>query len=177
MNETINTILTRRSIRAYKPEQIRDEELDAILKAGMYAPSAVNQQSWHFTVVQNKDMLKRIDSICKAVFKRQGDENFSVIYNAPTLIIVSGNENAVAPQLDGALAIENMFLAAESLGIGSCWINAVRSLPETSEGRALKKELGIPAGYIIVGSGAFGYKNIKQPSPAPRKEGLVNIIR
>jgi nitroreductase len=186
MNETIKSILSRRSIRKYKDEQISDEELQAIIEAGKFAPSAMNQQSWHFTVIQNKEVLQRINNTCKAAFSKSGNknfeeraksENFSIFYNAPTFIVVSGDQKAIAPQNDGSLALGNMFNAAESLGIGSCWIHALNFVFTTEEGQSLKKDLGIPEGYIPIGSGAFGYKGMEQPSPAPRKEGTVNIIK
>lgn len=186
MNETLKSILNRRSIRKYQEKQITDEELQAILEAGKFAPSAMNQQSWHFTVVQNKKMLQKINQACRTAFSKSGNknfeerakaENFHIFYNAPTFIIVSGDEKAIAPQNDGSLALGNMLLAAESLEIGSCWIHAMNFLFSTEEGKLLKKELGIPEGYVPVGSGAFGYKDGKSPSPALRKEGIINIIR
>lgn len=186
MNETLKTLLNRRSIRKYEQEQIKDEELQAILEAGKYAPSAMNQQPWHFTVVQNKEVLQRINEACKAAFAKSGNkhfeerakaENFAIFYNAPTLIIVSGDQKAIAPQNDGSLALGNMLIAAESLGIGSCWIHAINFLFSTEEGQSFKQELGIPEGYAPVGSGAFGYKAAAHPSPAPRKEGTVTIIK
>ncbi|HEY5586107.1 MAG TPA: nitroreductase family protein [Ruminiclostridium sp.] len=187
MNETLKTILTRRSIRKYEEKQIKDEELQNILEAGKFAPSAMNQQSWHFTVIQNKEMLQNLNETCKTAFMKSGNkgfedmaksENFSIFYNAPTFIIVSGDQKAIAPQCDGSLAIENMFIAAESLAIGSCWIHAMSFLFSTQEGKTLLKDLGIPEGYVPVGSGAFGYKGVEQqPSPAPRKESTVNIIK
>jgi nitroreductase len=185
MNETLKTILNRRSIRKFEQEKIKENELQAILEAGKFAPSAMNQQSWHFTVVQNKELLQKIDEACRTAFIKSGNksfeerakaENFSIFYNAPTFIIVTADEKAIAPQNDGSLALGNMFLAAESLGIGSCWIHAINFLFSTEEGKALKKELGIPAGYAPVGSGAFGYKAVEAPSPAPRRDGTVSII-
>lgn len=185
MNETLKSIFDRRSIRQYKEEQIREEELKTILEAGKFAPSAMNQQSWHFTVVRNKAMLEKINTLCKTAFLKSGNErfkeraqaeNFSPFHNAPTFIIVSGDENAIAPQNDGSLALGNMFLAAHSLGIGSCWIHAMNYIFSTEEGKALKKELGILEGYVSVGAGAFGYPAAQAPAPAPRKEGTVNII-
>jgi nitroreductase len=186
MNETLKTILSRRSIRRYNQEQITEEELKTILEAGSFAPSAMNQQSWHFTVVQNSEKLKKINEASKAVLSRMGSgpavdrmkiENFSVFYSAPTLIIVTGDSKAIAPQNDGSLALGNMLLAAESLGVGSCWIHALSHVFNSQEGKALKLELGIPEAYDFVGSGAFGYKAMEQPSPSPRKEGAVNFAR
>lgn len=118
MNETMYTILSRRSIRRYQQEQLKNEALEKILEAGKFAPSGVNQQSWHFTIVQNTEMLERINEGCKKLLQRS-DSNFSVFYNAPTLIIVSGDSKAITPQYDCTLALGTMFLAAASLGIGS----------------------------------------------------------
>jgi len=185
MNETIRTIFNRRSIRAYKQEQIKDEDLQIILKAGLFAPSAMNQQSWYFTVVQNKETLQKINQTVKGNFLKSGNkrfekmarsDNFNVFYNAPTLIIVSGDEKAIAPQCDCALAMENIFLAASSIGIGSCWIHAITQLSNTEEGNTLISVLGIPQGNKIFASGAFGYAAVEAPAAAPRKENTVHII-
>ena len=186
MNETISTILTRRSFRAYKQDQIADDDLQLILKAGMYAPSAMNQQPWHFTVVQNRETLQKISqtirgNLLKSGVKRFEDmaksENFNVLYSAPTLIIVSGDEKAIAPQCDCTLAMGNMFLAASSVGIGSCWIHALTQLSATEEGAALSKALGIPQGHKIFASGVFGYAAAGTPNAAPRKEDTVTILK
>lgn len=186
MNETLKSILSRRSIRNYKREQIRDEEVQAILDAGKFAPSAVNQQSWHFTVIQSEEMLRKLTQFGRAAFlksdnkifaERAKAEDFCFFYNAPTFIIVSCDEKSIAPQNDGSLALGNMFIAAHSLGIGSCWIHAMNFFFSTAEGKKLKKELGVPEGYIAVGSGAFGYMKEKAPDPAPRKENTVNFIK
>jgi len=186
MSETIKTLLSRRSIRTYKPEQIKEEELQTILQAGQYAPSARNEQSWHFTVVQNPEVLEKISAIGKAAFEKSGNEflrerakaeNFSLFYHAPTYIIVSGENSAIAPEADGALALGNLFLAAEALGIGSVWIHAVNFLKDTEEGKVLFKELCIPEGYTPIGSGAFGYNAGEKPEAAPRREGTITYIK
>jgi nitroreductase len=186
VNETLKTILNRRSFRAYKPEQIKDEELQTILDAGSYAPSGGNTQPWHFTVIQKSDVLQKINATCREAMLKSGNktfeerakaENFSIFYHAPTLIVVSGDEKAITPQYDCALALGNMFLAAESIGVGSCWIHALSMLLNADAGKALSKELDIPEGYKVHGSGAFGYKTTEHPSPAPRKEGAVTIIK
>jgi nitroreductase len=184
MNEGLNIILNRRSIRAYKQEQIKEEELQTIIEAGKFAPSANNEQCWHFTIIQNKDILIRINNACREIMmkspnkmfaERAKSEDFSVFYNAPTLFIISADEKAVAPQVDSALAMQNAFLAAEALGIGSCWIHAVVNFLNSEAGKALKQELQIPEGFTVYASSAFGYKAM-EASPAPRKEGTVTII-
>ncbi|ODA40445.1 nitroreductase family protein [Desulfosporosinus sp. BG] len=185
MNETISTILSRRSIRAYKQEQIKDADLQLILKAGMYAPSAMNQQSWHFTVVQDKDTIQKINQTLRGIFLKSGNkrfeemaksDKFNAFYNAPTWIIISGDEKAIAPQCDCTLAMGNLFLAASSIGIGSCWIHALTHLSNSEEGKALMNALGIPQGYKIFTSGVFGYAAVETPTAAPRKENTVTII-
>jgi nitroreductase len=185
MNETMKTILNRRSIRAYQQQQIKDEELQAILDAGRFAPSAINEQPWHFTVVQSKEMLNKINEACRTAILKSGnarfserakDENFSIFYNAPTLIIVSGDEKTIAPKIDCALAMENMFLAAESMSIGSCWINAVINLLQAPEAEALKKALGIPDTHVVYSAGSFGYKAM-EATAADRKENTITIIK
>jgi nitroreductase len=181
MNETIKSILNRRSHRDYKIEQIKKEDLENILKAGKYAPSGMNKQPWHFTVIQDKDMLKRINEACKkdmlkseipAMKSWAKDEKFNAFYNAQTLIIVSGDDNVITVQFDCALAIGNMLVAAESLGIGSCWIHT----PSMIADKEFLNILGIPDGYKIYGSAIFGYSN-KKPEAPIRKEDIVNIVK
>lgn len=175
MNEVLKTILSRRSIRRYEERQLKEQDLQEILKAGSFAPSAMNQQSWHFTVIQNRAV---IDSIAAAAGKAlDRGEPFAPFYNAPTLIVAFGQEGAISPVSDASLALENMFLAAASLGAGSCWINCVIDFFEkTQEGKAMRKTLGIPDGYRCVGSGIFGYP-AEQPAAKPRREGTIHYIR
>lgn len=177
MNETLKTIMNRRSIRSYTEKQVENEDLKQIIDAGLYAPSAMNQQSWHFTVIQNKDIINKMNEICKVIIQQTSKPDLNLFYNAPTVILVSGEEKAIAPENDCSLAMENMFIAAASLGIGSCWVHSVRRLSSTPEGQKLLKEIGIPAGYSIVGSGIFGYPASGSPTPSQRKDSTVNIIK
>ena len=185
MNEVIKAITERRSHRVYLSEQLKEEHLSAILKAGAFAPSGMNAQPWRFTVVQNKELLGKVNAACKKVMLASGIERLiasaknpdsSAFYAAPALIIVSADKSAVTPVEDCAIALGYMFVAAESLGIGSCWINAVKGALESPEGKALKNELQIPESFKVYCSGAFGYKSAK-PSAAPRKEGIVSILK
>lgn len=177
MNEMMETILNRRSVRSFKKDQIKDEELEQILQAGKFAPSGMNKQPWHFTAVQNAEMLNKINDGCKMAIQKTDDKNFSAFYNAPTLIILSGDEKAITSQYDCSAALENMFLAAESLGIGSCWIFSVQASLNAESRKDLKKALGIPEGYKVICAGAFGYNASEPSSPAPRRDNTVNIIR
>ena len=187
MNETLTTILKRRSIRQYQPDQIKEEELQSILEAGKFAPSGMGCQAWHFTAVQNPDALKLINRFAREFMLHCGNpeleekakpEDFSALYNAPTLIIISGEEKTRTSQYNCAFALSNMFLAAKSLGIGSCFIFAAgASLNDNEEGKAVMKALGVPDGYRVYAAGAFGYPAGELPEAAPRKEGTVNIVK
>lgn len=185
MNETLNSIRNRRCIRSYKEEQVKDSDLEAVLEAGKYAPSAVNQQSWHFTVIQNKEVLRRMEQEIKVQFAKSpnprfqqmaSDENFRVMYNAPTVILVSGDEKAIAPNADCAAAMENMMLAAESLNLATCWVNMSINLFSGEKSQEWRRELGIPEGYKPFYSLTLGHRAEGDVAAAPRREGTVNYI-
>ncbi len=169
MNETIKTLLERRSIRKFKPEQIREDELNAILEAGMYAPSGANQQSALFVVVQDKETLRKLSVMNAAVWGKDIDP----YYGAPTVILVFADRSKVTPVEDASLALGNMFNAAASLGIGSCWIHRVRQMFETGEGKDLLRKWGVIGDYVGVGSCILGYPDCEHPKAAPRKDNFV----
>jgi nitroreductase len=186
MNETLQIIRNRRSMRAFKPEQIKEEELNEILQAAIYAPSATNQQSWHFTVIQNKELIDKLSEDFKEAARKSGNdylmkvgenEKFHVFYNAPTVILVSGDETKRSAPVDCAAAVENMLLAAESMDIGSCWVGFIANLLNSEEGKHYLKELGIPEGYRQIHSVALGYKKVNRTAAPARKENTVNYIR
>lgn len=187
MNETISTILERRSIRVYKPDQVDEGSLELILEAGRYAPSAMNQQSWHFTVIRERSLLEKLEASCKTVFLESDVEalrqvasrdDFSVFYHAPMLVIATGDTNALAPQYDCTLAMQNMMLAAASLDIGSCWMHSIMMFHATEKGKAVFRDLGIvfPERHQPYAAAVFGYSAVPLPEPAPRKQGDVTVI-
>lgn len=186
MNQTIETILNRRSVRVYSEEQIKQEDLDLIIQTGLFSPSACNTQPWHFTVVQNQKLLEDINVQTKKemlkcnneYFQNMGaNEKYTIFYNAPTVIFISGEKAAIAPQTDCAAAIENMLLAAESLNIGTCWIGLVKYLLMSEKGAEYIKKLNIPEGYETYYAITLGYKKIQNPKPQPRRENTVSYIK
>ena len=194
MNDVIENILTRRSIRKYTGQQISDKDLETILEAGRYAPSGSNSQTWHFTVIQNKEKLLKLNECIKAAFEKiEVDENtyvsiragktasknndYNFYYKAPTLIIVSNDANYGNAMADCACALENMFLSASCLKLCSCWINQVTWLGNDKTVRSFLTELGIPQNYKVCGSMALGYIDGAVPTAKPRKENTVTIIR
>jgi nitroreductase len=186
MNSTLDIIKKRRSVRNFKPEQIADSEITAIIEAGMYAPSGRGDQSWHFTVVQNTELLHELSEAVKRIYasldnpflQSQGkNEKYHLYYHAPTVIFVSGNKEALLPELDCAVCVQNLLLAAESLNIGSCWISGIDLLAANKEERPILKNLNIPDGYTPYFSVALGYKKNEDLKAAPRKENIINYIR
>jgi nitroreductase len=184
MNEVLNVIKKRRSVRTYTKQQLSQEDLDLIIEAGIYAPTANNEQPWHFTVVQDPEMLARINAECSRAMALSDNEwmrkmganpAFRVTYNAPTLIIVSGKKDATAFQADCSTAIQNMILAGSSLGIGSVWLGLVNFF-FGSENAA--RDLGIPDGYKPFYGVAFGYNASDKEAAGPKRNtDVVNFIR
>jgi len=186
MNETLTSIKNRRSIRKFKPEQIGEKELEAIMEAAIYAPSAMNQQKWHFTVIQNRDWFNKTaptirESLLKSPIpffvERAKDPSFDVFYHAPTVVFITADEKANWQEFDCGAAAENIALAATSLGIDSCIIGMSSILFEGDGADAVKKELGIPEGYKFVISVALGYRDMDSPPAPPKKKENVSYIK
>lgn len=173
MSEVLQNILTRRSIRNFKKEQIKDEELKLILKAGTYAPSAMNKQSWQFTVVQNKE---KIDLLAKVVREALGRDEGYNFYAPPTLIMLSNEKDNVNGLADCACALENIFLMANSLGIGSCWINQLRTICDEKEVREVLASFEIPENHIVWGMASIGYPN-GEAKEHERNDGVIKFVK
>lgn len=166
-------IRTRRSCRSYRKEQIKDEELKAVLEAGTYAPTSRGKQAPFIVAVQNEELLVRLAKMNAEVMGVTSNP----YYDAPTYILVVVSTESHNPICDGSCVLENMMLAANALGLGTCWIHREREMFETEEGKQLLKEWGIPENVIGVGALAIGYPD-GGPSPAkPRKEGYYRIIK
>ena len=183
MNQVLKTIKSRRSVRKYQSRQIRDDELENILEAAIYAPSGHNDQSWHFTIIQDEDLINEISDGAKEVMrtmdvewiaKMGAIEDLNIFYHAPTAIIVSGKTDAVTPHADCCAAIENILLAAESLDIGSCWIKLAKFFFINPEN---VKKLHIPGGYEVQYGVALGYKVKENPTALERKQNVFTYFR
>jgi len=167
MNETIKTILNRRSIRTFLPEQIKESELKEIIGAGLYAPSAMNLQPWHFTVVQNSELIERLNEDIKKSLQGSGNKYLEAIVKRDGYHIFHH-----APA-----ATENMLLAAESLGIGTCWIGLAAFLFGSEDSQKYMKEMKIPEGFKPLYAIALGYKKDNVAKPPQRREGTVSYIK
>lgn len=172
-NDFLTLIKTRRSCRKYKKEQITDEQLEAILEAGTYAPSGMGKQASFIVAVQNQELRARLSKMNAAVMNAANDP----FYGAPTHIFVfSPIDNPIAVQ-DGSCILENMMLAAHAVGVATCWINREIEMFATEEGKAIMKAMGLPEGLGGIGALAVGYADAEPAEPKPRKEGYARIVR
>lgn len=185
LNETLMVIKKRRSIRKYKTEQIKDSELQAILNTAIYAPNAINQQKWHFTVIQDKSLLNTMVNIIKENIMKSGTDlliervntpDYNTFHHAPTVILISGDKNAHCIQIDCGMAAQNITLAAESLNIGSCVIASSGFLFASEKGNSLREVLGIPEMYNHICTVALGYKD-ELPEAPTRNKDVFNYIK
>ena len=185
-NATLETIKNRRSTRAFLDRQLEDAALEAILEAGQYAPSGHNQQSWHFTVIQNPEHITFLNGAAKKAAAGIEDETIrnmvknpglDIFYGAPTVVIISGNDTALTPLQDCDAATQNMLLAAESLGLGSCWNGLAAFAFKGDDGERLRERFAVPAGYTPMNAIVLGYRKSAAAAAPKRKEGAVNYIR
>lgn len=175
MRETVIDLQNRRSVKEFKKDQISDEELMEVIKAGMNAPSGGNKQSPIFIVVQNPDWIHKLSVLNAEI--AGAPKGVDPFYGAPTVILVLAEKNVGDPVEDGSLAIGNMLNAAYALGLGSRWINRIRQTFETDLGRELLKECGYEGEYIGVGSCILGYPANGYPGPLERKKDYYKIVR
>lgn len=152
MNETIKTMLERKSCRSFKNEQITDDELKLVVDAGLAAPSGRNLQPTIIVAVQDKETIAKLSRINAAVMESDNDP----FYGAPTVLVVLSKQTRTGLE-DGSLVIGNMLLAAYSIGLGGCWIHRAKQTFETEEGKELLKEWGIEEEVFGVGNCILGY--------------------
>ena len=172
MNETIKNLIERRSCRKFKPEQIKEEELQLILKAGEYAANGRGKQSPIMLVLQNKEIIGKLSKINAEIMGVNSDPFFG----APTIVIVLADKNVRTYIEDGSLVIGNLMNAAHSLGIGSCWIHRAKEEFETEIGKEFLKQWGIPDNYVGIGHCILGYPEGNLPEAKPRKEDYIRFI-
>lgn len=172
MNDALNKLIERRSVRAYRPEQITQGELDAVLKVGLCAPSAMNRQPTVMLVVQDRKTIELLSRLNAQVMGRDIDP----FYAAPTVIVVLADRTVPTHIEDGSLVLGNLMNAASAIGLGSCWINRAREVFEMPEARELLREHGIGDEYIGIGHCILGYPAGESPAQPPIRENRVFSI-
>lgn len=174
MNDTIRNLLNRHSIREYTDQKIDKRTLEMILKTAIHAPSGHNMQTWHFSVITDEEKLEKFRLVVEEVAKEK--KVYFYGYNNPVaLILVSNdkrNDNAIQ---DSACAAENIMIAAQSYGIGSVWINGLKTICDEPRIRNLLTELLVPSNHIVWASIAMGYPS-KPAKPLAKKENVISWI-
>lgn len=171
MRDGMDVLLKRRSIRRFRPDQIKEEELKAVIEAGRFAPTAMNRQPGLIVAVQDADTLERLRKINAEIWGSDTDP----FYGAPTILLVLVKADVPTGVCDGSLMLGNMMNAAYALGLGSCWINRIRETFEREDGKALLKEWGVEGEYVGVGSCILGYPEGEHPEAKKRTSQVVIV--
>ena len=170
MNEVIEKIVTRRSVRKYKPDMVPSDVIDEILKAGTYAATGMNRQSPIIISVTDKALR---DKLSKMNAKIMGKPDMDPFYGAPVVLIVLADKSYPTYLYDGSLVMGNLMLAAHALNIGSCWIHRAKEEFESEEGKEILKSLGIEGSYEGIGHCILGYSAEEEIKAGPRKENYI----
>ena len=153
MNQTLQDLKTRRSCRRYRPEQIKESELEQILEAGVFAPTGMGMQSPKIVVVQDKETIEELSKMNAKIMGVTSDP----FYGAPTVLIVLADKNRSTYLEDGSLVMGNLMNAAHAVGVASCWIHRAKE-----------------GDYAGIGHCILGYAAEGGEAPAkPRKEDYV----
>ena len=173
MNAVIENMISRRSVKAYKPDMVPMELIEEVVKAGTYAPTGMNMQSPVIVAVVNKKVRDRLSRMNASIMGTSSDP----FYGAPVVLVVLADKNRPTAVYDGTLVMGNMLNAAHSLGLGSCWIHRAKEEFESEEGKALLKEWGLEGEYIGIGHCILGYPATELPAVKPRKADYVHFIK
>ncbi len=172
MNQVIENIFTRRSVRAFTSQPISKETIEVLIQAGMYAPSGMNRQTWEFIGVLNEEKIKELAAAIAQVWDRPTYD----FYKPTALILITNEKESRFGREDNAGALQNIFLAAHSLGLGSVWINQLNNgSSEKAEIRAVLDKLGVPEDHTVFGIAALGYP-ADEPKGKVEKKATYRII-
>lgn len=177
-NEVVNTIMKRRSVRKYLDKQVEHSKLETIAICGINAPNGMNKQPWEVRIVESKEW---IDGVTAEFVKKNKDmaardNNFKNMFrNAPNVIVIA--TPAGQGQIDAGLMGENMILAAESMGLGTCCLGGpVQFVKHDAAAKPYLEKLNLPDGYDIAYMIAVGYPD-EQPEAKPRDAGKIQYIK
>lgn len=184
-NKVIETIKNRRSVRKFNDKNISEEILVEMIEAASYAPNGHNMQPWHFSVIQNKELLDSLNVDAKENFKISdndfirklgNNEKFNCFYGADTVITISKDPKAITGEADCILAAQNLMLAATSLGVSTCWIETGAMAFKGDKGAENRELAKIPEGFEIVSMIVLGYSD-SQPKAPERRKDIYSIIK
>ncbi len=171
--DAMQNLLTRRSVRKYKPDMVPQEKLDKILKAGTYAATGMGRQSPIILAVTDKAMRDRLSKMNAAIMGVDSDP----FYGAPVVLVVLADKNVPTYIYDGSLVMGNLMNAAHAEGIASCWIHRAKEEFNSPEGKQILQDLGITGDYEGIGHCILGYADGDEPAAKPRKENYVYSVK
>lgn len=176
-NQVVETIMTRRSIRQYKPQAVEREKMQTIVECGINAPNAMNRQAWEVRVVDNADYINGVTELYKkANPKAAEDSTFKNMFrNAPTVVFIGRDTQSESSPFDCGLLAENMMISAWSMGIGSCCLGTPARFMRSPEAVEYLQKLGFSEGYELLYCIGFGYPD-ETPAAKPRDAAKVKFV-
>lgn len=171
MNETIKTILARRSCRAFTEQAVSEADIRQILDCALSSASGMGEQTWQFTAVMNRE---KIQLLAMAVGNALGRDGYDM-YNPDVLIITSNDKDSKYREVDNACAMQNIYVACEALGLGCVWINQLLTCYDDPDVRKILNSFGVPENHGVYGCAAIGYK-AQEPVPKEIK-GKACIVK
>ena len=171
--DAMQNLLTRRSVRKYKPDMVPQEKLEKILEAGTYAATGMGRQSPIILAVTDKTMRDRLSKMNAAIMGVDSDP----FYGAPVVLVVLADKNVPTYIYDGSLVMGNLMNAAHAEGIASCWIHRAKEEFNSPEGKQILQDLGITGDYEGIGHCILGYADGDEPAAKPRKENYVYSVK
>ncbi|MBQ6363750.1 MAG: nitroreductase [Lachnospiraceae bacterium] len=173
MNEVMNAILNRRSVRKFSAEPVPQNILEDLAEAGLHAPSGMGKKTWKFTVISNPEIIAELAAV---IGQELGRADYNM-YAPAALIIPSNLRDSGFGREDDACALQNIFLAAYSYGVGSVWINQLNGICDHAPVRAMLTKLGIPEDHVVYGMAALGYADPDAPKGEFRRAGEVSFVK
>lgn len=171
MSETLEVIKRRRSCREFKDQAVPEELVDQIIEAGTWAATGRGLQSPVIVYVTNSYVKRKLTEMNAKIL---GKEDFDPFFGAPVILIVLADKNVPTYVYDGSLVMGNMMLAADDLGLASCWIHRAKEEFESEEGKTLLKAIGIDNMNLEgIGHLALGYRDGDVPEAKERKKDYV----
>lgn len=171
--DAMQNLLTRRSVRKYKPDMVPQEKLEKILEAGTYAATGMGRQSPIILAVTDKAMRDKLSKMNAAIMGVDSDP----FYGAPVVLVVLADKNVPTYLYDGSLVMGNLMNAAHAEGIASCWIHRAKEEFNSPEGKQILQDLGITGDYEGIGHCILGYADGDEPAAKPRKENYVYSVK
>ena len=175
----------RRSVRCYSNESVSKEQIDAVLEAGVWAPTGMAREPWRFIIIEDKKLIKYVSDETKRVVQKMMPplaERFTteediICYNAPVLVLICAEKD---PQwsnlnlLDSVLATQNMFLKAYEMGLGTCFMGFVSFLNSKPD---ILKQIGVPENYELMVPFILGHPKTKQGTGKRKKHNVAKWIK